>query len=62
MSDISSIIKLIGIAAIQKNYRKIEKLISIMDISVQHEIHSLLDDSTIEVITENKDILIFFQM
>lgn len=55
MSDISSIIKLIDIAATQKNYKEIEKLINMMDIRVQHEIHSLLNESTIEVITENKD-------
>lgn len=55
MSDTSSIIKMIDIAAAQKNYKEIEKLINIMNISVQHGIHSLLDESTIEVITKNKD-------
>ncbi|TYA13510.1 hypothetical protein FRY98_12735 [Paenibacillus faecis] len=55
MFDSSSIIKMIDIAATQKNYKEIEKLINMMDIRVQHGIHSLLNESTIEVITENKD-------
>lgn len=55
MSDISTIIKTIDMAAVQKNYKEIEKQIKLMDISDQHGIHSLLHESTIEVITENKD-------
>lgn len=55
MFDSSSIIKMIDAAATQKNYKEIEKLINVIDIHVQHEIHSLLNESTIEVITENKD-------
>ncbi|WP_410769516.1 hypothetical protein [Fontibacillus sp. BL9] len=55
MSDISTLIKMIDMAAVQKKYKEIEKQINLMDISDQHEIHSLLHESTIEVITENKD-------
>ncbi|MBE9916467.1 hypothetical protein G8C92_20830 [Paenibacillus donghaensis] len=55
MSDITTILKTIDMAAIQKNYKEIEKQINLMDISDQHGIHSLLHESTIEVITENKD-------
>ncbi|MGM1048115.1 MAG: hypothetical protein ACQEXX_18510 [Bacillota bacterium] len=46
---------MIDIAATQKNYKEIEKQINTMDINDQHGIHSLLNESTIEVITENKD-------
>ncbi|KOR90294.1 hypothetical protein [Paenibacillus solani] len=55
MSDISSVIKMIDNAAIQQDYKEIEKLIKILDISDQHELHSLLNEKTIEVITEHKD-------
>ncbi|SDG37116.1 hypothetical protein SAMN04488542_13842 [Fontibacillus panacisegetis] len=55
MSNISSIIKMIDMAATQKNYKEVENLISVLDISDQHGIHSLLKETTIKVITENKD-------
>ncbi|KOP67332.1 hypothetical protein AMS62_20330 [Bacillus sp. FJAT-18019] len=54
MSDISSVIKMIDNAALQQDFKEIEKLIKILDISDQHELHSLLNKKTIEVITEHR--------
>ncbi|MNW49098.1 hypothetical protein D3C74_265010 [compost metagenome] len=46
---------MIDMAATQKNYKEVGNLISVLDISDQHGIHSLLKETTIKVITENKD-------
>ncbi|WP_442600775.1 hypothetical protein [Paenibacillus sp. KN14-4R] len=57
MNEISSIIKKIDLAATQKNYKELEDLINSMELTEQLGIHSLLNRSTIKVITDNKDII-----